>query len=584
MSLVCNMEVAVLNLNNLFCDVDLTSSSIDFVSAFLSTFSQIYTFAVRWIMPLLAIAIVVRCVLPLISKRRKSAPWGYLIMQNGVELPLYHWENSIGRSRLSDVVLNFPFISRSHAVITLSEGHWVITDLDSKGGVQVNGEDITEPTIVTESDVISLAGLELRLRNADAAAIAERTEENSGVQLSPGSTMLMIVIFQILGALQLFLAAGKDIKPTVILAFFLFIVAESIHYFIFKHGVKSFELEMLAYFLCGIGLFAVATRSPNAVIKQFVAIIIGIAGYSVFLFLLRDLDRAQKVKYVIMAAAVVLLLLNIFLGQVRNGARNWISLGLFTIQPMEFVKVAFVLAGAATLDRLLTTRNLTSFIVFSGACIGTLAITKDFGTALVFFCAFVVIAFMRSGDLRTIALICAGAGLAGLAVISFMPYVSSRFAVWRHAWEYANSKGYQQTRTMVASASGGLLGVGGGKGYLKNVAASDTDLVFGIVCEEWGLIIALTVVFVIVFFAFYAVFSVKSCRSSFYSISACGVAAIFLMQTALNVFGSVDILPLTGVTLPFVSNGGSSIVTCWCLLVFIKSERFVPRRAVKSLT
>lgn len=499
-------------------------------------------------------------------------------MSNGKEIPLEHWENSIGRSKLSDVVLNFPFISRSHAVLTRSEGEWVITDLDSKGGVCVNGKKITEPHTVNNGDTLSFAGLEMTFRNAD-ADIGRKLIGNTTIpRFSAGSTLFLIVIFQILGAFQLFLSSGLKLfaEPVV---FSLFIIAECGYYFLSGNRKKTFELEFLAYFLCGIGLFAVASRSPNALIKQFAAIAVGMVAYTLIIYIIRDVDRAQKLKYIVAPAAVLLLLLNIFLGQMRNGARNWIDIGFITIQPMEFVKIAFVMIGSATLDRLLTTRNLTHFLIFSGACIGTLAITKDFGTALVFFCAFIVIAFMRSGDLRTIVLICVGAFLAALAVISFMPYVKSRFAAWGHVWQYANSSGYQQTRTMIAAASGGLLGVGGGNGFLKNIAASDTDLVFGMICEEWGLVIAVSMVMIIVFLAFYSVFSVKNCCSSFYSISACGVGAIFIMQTALNVFGSVDILPLTGVTFPFVSNGGSSIITCWCLLAFIKSERFIPQKS-----
>lgn len=235
------------------------------------------------------------------------------------------------------------------------------------------------------------------------------------------------------------------------------------------------------------------------------------------------------------------------------------------------MKVAFVIAGTATLDRLLTRQNMTAFIGFSAACICALVLIRDLGTAVVFFGTFIVIAFMRSGDVRTIALISSGAVLGAIGAIAFLPYIASRFATWGNAWEYANSSGYQQTRTMIAAANGGLFGVGGRNGYLSNVAAADTDLVFGLICEEWGLVIALTVVFIVIFFAVYALLLTKSCRSSFYAIAACGAASIFLIQTGLNVFGSLDILPLTGVTIPFVSNGGSSMIASWGLLAFIKA-------------
>ncbi|MGE5544300.1 MAG: FtsW/RodA/SpoVE family cell cycle protein, partial [Bacillota bacterium] len=96
-------------------------------------------------------------------------------------------------------------------------------------------------------------------------------------------------------------------------------------------------------------------------------------------------------------------------------------------------------------------------------------------------------------------------------------------------------------------------------------------LVFGLLCEEWGLVVALTAVLMVIFFAVFAVSQMRSCKSSFYAIAASGTATIFLIQTAFNVFGSVDLLPLTGITLPFVSNGGTSMIASWALLAFIKA-------------
>ena len=545
--------------------------------------ASIYTLVIRCILPALAILILIRCILPLLGGRKAEKPWGYLAMPNGVLLPLLHGENSIGRSRLSDVVINLPFISRSHAVLTYGDGGWTVFDPGARGGIRVNGEKVENRASVKRGDIISLSGLDLTLFGAD-DPVAEETGETpgrAGHPLHAGATLGLIAVFQILGCLQL-LFSGRDSSPLELLAVFgVFLLAEYLDYWITGRKQNDPELKLLAYFLCGIGLFVVASASPRSLVKQLAAILIGMILYSAMTLLIRDLDRAQKLKKGLMAAALALMALNLVIGQTRNGAKNWIDLGVLTFQPMEFVKIAFVLAGAATLDRLLTTRNLTAFIAFSGACVGTLALTKDFGTALVFFCAFLVIAFMRSGDIRTIALICAGAVLAAVAVVAFMPYVTARFSVWGHVWQHADSTGYQQTRTMIALASGGFLGVGGGKGYLARIGAADTDLAFGVIGEEWGLAVALAAVLAITFLAFFSLSSVKRCRSSFYAIAACGASVIFLIQTALNVLGSVDILPLTGVTMPFVSNGGSSMVVCWCLLAFVRSadEPFRPEPA-----
>ena len=223
------------------------------------------------------------------------------------------------------------------------------------------------------------------------------------------------------------------------------------------------------------------------------------------------------------------------------------------------------------MERLFHRRNLTLFIVLTGICIGLLGLMSDFGTAAVFFVTFLVIAYLRSGDFATLSLICGGAVFGAGIVVKFKPYILGRFAAWGHAWEDASGGGYQQTRTMSAAASGGLLGMGGGEGWLHRVPAADTDLVFGIICEEWGLLIALFAAGSIAALAFFTVRACRAARSSFYCLAACAAGSLLVFQTCLNVFGSVDMLPLTGVTFPFVSNGGSAMMSAWGLLAFLKA-------------
>lgn len=569
---------------------DVTDSAGSMLSGFEKA-SSYYTLVVRWIFPILATAILLRCILPLIKINKSKEVWAYLDLKDGARMPVRHWENSIGRSKLSDIVIDFAFASRSHAVLSFCNGIWKISDLDSKGGVKVNGELIERQDNVKFGDVISLAGLEMTLSPPEAESEGEQPQSEAksiGVQpqaaeqpliqpytdskISTGTTLFLILIFQILGGFQLWLSAAGRRGAEIPLTFLFFILAQCIYFTLMRRfSKKTFELELLCFFLCGLNLLVVAAAAPDSLYKQLVAILTGIIGYTVLGLMIKDLGRARKVKYILAACAILLLVLNLAIGETRYGAKNWINLGFVTFQPLEFVKVAFVIAGTATLDRLLTKRNMTAFIGFSGACICALVLMRDLGTAVVFFGTFIVIAFMRSGDVRTIALITSGAVLGAIAAISFLPYIATRFATWGHAWEVVNDAGYQQTRTMIYAASGGLAGVGGGYGYLSGIAAADTDLVFGMLFEEWGMLIALISFAIILFFAFYAVFLTKSCRSSFYAIAACGAASIFLIQTGLNVFGSMDILPLTGVTIPFVSNGGSSMIASWGLMAFIKA-------------
>ena len=182
-----------------------------------------------------------------------------------------------------------------------------------------------------------------------------------------------------------------------------------------------------------------------------------------------------------------------------------------------------------------------------------------------------MIAYLRSGDFATISLICAGTGFAGFMALKMKPHIASRFSAWRHIWDDLSGRGYQQTQALMCLAAGGLFGLGAGNGQLKHVFAADSDIVFCTVSEEWGLIIGICCVLFVVCIALFAVRSASLCRSSFYAIAACSAMSILLFQMILNVFGTVDYLPFTGVTFPFLSNGGSSMMSAWGMLAFVKA-------------
>ncbi|MBQ6838990.1 MAG: FtsW/RodA/SpoVE family cell cycle protein, partial [Clostridia bacterium] len=170
-----------------------------------------------------------------------------------------------------------------------------------------------------------------------------------------------------------------------------------------------------------------------------------------------------------------------------------------------------------------------------------------------------------------IMLICMVAALGAALILIFRPYVANRFATYLHVWEYMDEGGYQQTRTLIYSVSGGLFGLGLGNGELRNIFAAAEDLVFGVVCEEFGIIMGFLIPIVYICVVIFAVINAPKAKSAFYSIAGIAASSMMLFQGMLSIFGITDILPLTGVTLPFVSKGGSSIISCFCLLAFIKA-------------
>ncbi len=388
--------------------------------------------------------------------------------------------------------------------------------------------------------------------------------------------LLLMTAFQIFCAIQILTNGGEDIvKGTIIAVFALYITVEWTYFIVFAGFLrrKSFEVELIAFFLSGIGLALTTSVYPNKAYTQLIAILLGIGVFIVLLWILSDIDRVVKLRMPVAILSIAALVFTLIFAKNINGARNWIIIGdgLLSIQTSEIVKVAFIFVGAATLETLQSTKLLTKYIIFAVTCVGLLFIMKDFGTALIFFFTFVIIAFLRSGDIKTIFLICAGALIGGIGVLTFKPYVANRFNSYRHIWEVADTKGYQQVRLLIYSVSGGLFGLGLGNGKLRGIYASTEDLAFGMVCEEFGIIIAFTVLLTFVALVVYSIRYSVAARSSFYSIAACAASALLLFQTALHVFGATDLLPWTGVTLPFISRGGSSMMCCWGLVALIKA-------------
>lgn len=385
--------------------------------------------------------------------------------------------------------------------------------------------------------------------------------------------LFVITIFQLTCLFTLVSKAADEHKMGIILTFGIYILVEYI-YFIGTRLVlkrKGFEVELIAFLLTSIGLSITASVYPDKALKQLVAVLIGIFGFVFLQWLLRDLKRVSFLRVPAAIGAVGLLAFTLVFASFTNGAKNWLYIGGISIQPSELVKVVFIFVGAASLEKLQSKKSLTKFIIFAFACVGALFLMYDFGTALIFFFTFIVISFMRSGDIRTLVLVCTVALMGGLIVLMFRPYVANRFAAFGHVWEYFDTSGYQQTRTMIYSASGGLFGVGLGNGELRDIFAATEDLVFGVVCEEFGMIMAGAILLSYVALLVYSIRHSKYARSSFYAICACAASSLMLFQASLNVFGVNDILPLTGVTLPFISRGGSSVICCWMLLAFIKA-------------
>lgn len=529
----------------------------------------------KFLLILLSLLILARCLRSLLSEKYESEIWGHLRC-HGESYPLTHWENLIGRSVSADVRLCYPGVGRTHAVLSRSDtGLWKICDIFSKNGVWVNGVKVgSAGGQVRNGDVINLGGLVLRFHDLTAAdrQSNEAVRTSAGSRVSPTVTLLELTGLQLMLMFQHSLSAGEEHARSILLAFVALIALQWCCYSALRLMERSgFEVETLAFYLTTLGMSVAASSTPEDMYKQILLILVAVALFLFSGWWLRSLRRTTLMRLPVAVLALALLAVNLAFSDTVLGAQNWLSFGGYSFQPSELVKAAYIYVGASTLDRLFNRRNLYGFIGFSAVCVMVLALIGDFGTALIFFVTFLVISYMRSGSIATVFLAVSGAALAGFLAVTVKPYIAQRFATWGHAWEDVYGAGFQQTRAMSAAASGGFTGKGAGFGWLDDIFAANTDMVFAVICEELGLIVGLCMVGAMLIMAFFAVRSARHGRSAYSSIAACAAMALLLTQMALNVFGSLDLLPFTGVTFPFVSRGGTSLISCWLLMAFIKS-------------
>ena len=534
---------------------------------------SIYLGILRIAIPVMGLFVVYRCARSLLGFRREPEVWAWLRQPTGELIPVTHWENLIGRKKSADIRLDFATVSKNHAVLTRhDDGSWTLRDVGERGHVQVDGQQVIE-TQVAYGSVISLGGYELTLEpiSREEASLQSQGRTKAGKGHSPGLTLVLLTVMQLMMLMSLCLNLS-DRAGQILLGFVELLALEWL-LFIGQKAIRrsGFEIETIAFFLMSVGLCVISSKNADELQKH---MLIACAGVILFLLVglsLRNLQAAKKLRYLAIAIGVLLLLVNLVFGRSYYGARNWIQVGGFSFQPSELVKVCFIFAGAATMEHMVSRRNLIGFILYAAFICGCLAIMHDFGTALIFFVCFLVISYLRSGSYAAIVLMTAVVAFAAVLAVRFLPYIANRFAGWGHIWDDPLGKGYQQTNALMCVASGGLFGLGLGNGFLKYVFAADTDLVFAFVSEEAGLVMAVLTVAALGVLGLFVVRSARVARSSFYTISACAAVSILTVQAILNVFGTVDFLPLTGVTFPFVSHGGSSLMSAWGLLAFIKA-------------
>ncbi len=523
---------------------------------------ELYFAAARYVLPAAAILFVVFAAKAVLKGRRLPIIARLVSADKTETVDIRANETVLGSVPLCDVRIEA--LSDMHSVIMRTDDGFEIAPINGK--VAVNSNSLTDV-----SPLPSGASLLLDKKQYTFFANKKLRKINVSRSASTLAAFIFLLLFQLISFVYIALRQADSGIASVLTVSLALIICEII-YISVKKPTASQSVVFFGFFLTSVGLLASAAGDGSRFLKIGVCALLGFVVFLALRYILKYPKLCRKMRYVIGFLFCALMLYNAFFGTYINGAKNWIYIGeKISFQPSELVKPVFIFCSTALMHELLCRKNFYWFAfltLFFGFC---LAMMRDFGTASIYFVTALIIMSMRVKRRRTIYALLAAAMVGIVALVSLMPYISARFAVYGKVWDYAYDGGYQQTRTMIAIASGGLFGLGSGNGTLIYVSAADTDLVFGVVCEEFGLLIGCTVAasYCILLAACIKALEYKS--SSFYSVAGCAASGLYLFQAALNIFGSVDILPLTGVALPFVSNGGSAMLSSWALLAFVSA-------------
>ena len=353
---------------------------------------------------------------------------------------------------------------------------------------------------------------------------------------------------------------------------------------IFAPGADPAILPVV-FTLSGIGITFVTRLQPDASLGQVIFLFLGVALMVGTLAVVKNLEVIKRYKYVLGIAGIILLVLPMFIGTEIYGSKLWIKIGGFQFQPGEFAKVLIVLflAGYLAENReLLSISNRTVlgikfprlrllyplFIVW-GVCLLVVAFERDLGSALLFYTIFLIMLYVATGRVSYVII-----GLALLAVGAFgmyqiMSHVQVRVAIWLDPFSDAQNLGYQIVQSLFSLADGGLAGVGIGKGMADIIPVVASDMIFAAIGEEMGLLGGSAVLLLFMLFAVRGLTTAARAKSDLAAFSAAGLTAAISFQAFTIVGGVTKLIPLTGVTLPFMSQGGSSLLASFVIVALL---------------
>lgn len=355
---------------------------------------------------------------------------------------------------------------------------------------------------------------------------------------------------------------GLAISSCILIAYAHFIIKR-----FFPRGDKY--LLVIAAFIAQFGLIMIyrldmagkiVEISRMRSVKQVWWFTLGMAVYIFLVVFLPDIKKLEKLKYLYVVVAVVLLALPLFLGSVIKGSKNWIDLGFFSIQPSEIGKLFMILYLSSAIQKVENVFDAAKVSIPVILSILILVIEKDLGASLMFFGIFMSMLYIGTSKGRYVLVGVVGLLVGGVIAYYVFGHVRVRVDTWLDPWKYKSTGGYQVIQSMFAIAAGGLFGTGLGQGNPYLIPEPSTDFIFSAISEEFGLLGAMAIILLFLILVYRGLRTAIYARDNYSRLVAVGISSMIAIQVFVILGGVTKMIPLTGVTLPFVSYGGSSML------------------------
>lgn len=389
-------------------------------------------------------------------------------------------------------------------------------------------------------------------------------------QESTGNIPFVLMLFALTAFILLSLKDELDVLTLLmgVLVCSTFLFQYLLLCYLFK-GIDRYLLLMVDT-LCIVGFIMLQRLQPDLAFRQVEWFGMGNIFLLLTILYIKFFKHWDKLNYPLMVIGLGVLVLTLAIGKEIGGAKNWIQVWRYNVQPSEFVKIILVLVLSADLKTKKSRLGRLAVLLFTAAVILLVVLQKDLGAAFLYFCLFVFLYYIATSDLFIVA----GASLVASvgAVISYylFGHVRTRIAAWRNPWADIENRGYQIAQSLIAIASGGWIGLGLGLGSPYVIPASKTDFIFAAICEEMGILTGISIIgLYLLIMVRGAAIALKAKRPGD-TLLAMGATISLAIQSFIIIGGVIKLIPLTGVTMPFVSYGGSSMLVSFGLLGIIQ--------------